>query len=174
VPNNVVGVYHVFEAAREAGVKRLVLASSGQVVWNQRTTGPWPIRTDTPPTPRYWYAALKVFLEAAGRAFADKYDISVIVARLGWCPRTPEQVREIRDEGDWARDAYLSPDDAGRFFACAVSASLDLRYAVVYATSRPPHIQRVDLAPARQLLGYEPQQTWPDGVETILAALDKP
>ena len=30
------------------------------------------------------------------------------------------------------------------------------------------------LAPARQLLGYEPQQTWPDGVEAILAALDKP
>src|SRR5262249_31367696 len=46
VPNNVVGVYHVFEAARAAGVRRLVVASSGQVVWNQRTTGPWPIRTD--------------------------------------------------------------------------------------------------------------------------------
>jgi uronate dehydrogenase len=174
VPNNVIGVYHVLEAAREAGVKRLVLASSGQVVWNQRTTGPWPIRADTPPTPRYWYAALKVFLEAAGRAFADKYGISVIAARLGWCPRTPEQVREICDEGDWARDAYLSPEDAGRFFACAVEASLDLHYAVVYATSRPPHIQRVDLAPARQLLGYEPQQTWPQGVETILAALETP
>src|SRR5215467_4377298 len=36
LPNNVVGVYHVFEAARQAGVRRLVLASSGQVVWHQR------------------------------------------------------------------------------------------------------------------------------------------
>src|SRR5262249_936853 len=71
VPNNVVGVYHVFEAAREAGVGRLVVASSGQVVWGQRTTGPWPIRADTQPTPRYWYAACKVFLEAIGRSYAD-------------------------------------------------------------------------------------------------------
>src|SRR5437763_4925175 len=51
VPNNVIGVYHVFEAAREAGVKRLIVASSGQVVWGQRTTGPRPIRVETMPTP---------------------------------------------------------------------------------------------------------------------------
>src|SRR4051794_4474278 len=86
VPNNVVGVYHVFEAARAAGVKRLIVASSGQVVWGQRTTGPWPIRVENMPTPRYWYAALKVFLEGAGRAYADTHGISVIAVRLGWCP----------------------------------------------------------------------------------------
>src|SRR5262245_32267791 len=33
LPNNLLGVYNVFEAAREAGVKRYFLASSGQVVW---------------------------------------------------------------------------------------------------------------------------------------------
>src|SRR5947209_6383762 len=38
LPNNIVGVYHVLEAARQAGVKRLALASSGQVVWHQRAT----------------------------------------------------------------------------------------------------------------------------------------
>ena len=151
-------------------MQRLIVASSGQVVWNQRTTGPWPIRTDTPPTPRYWYAALKVFLESAGRAYADKHGISVIAVRLGWCPRTREQIEEIKAD-DWAQDAYLSPADAGRFFACAVAASQDVRYAVVYATSRSPHIQRVDLAPAKHLLGYEPQQSWPEGVEEILASL---
>ncbi len=35
--------------------------------------------------------------------------------RLGWCPRTPEQVEEIRME-EWAQEVYLSPGDAGRFF----------------------------------------------------------
>src|SRR5262245_15862392 len=68
LPNNVVGVYHVLEAARQAGVRRLVLASSGQVVWWQRETGPWPINANVQPTPRHWYAATKVFLEPAGRA----------------------------------------------------------------------------------------------------------
>src|SRR5436309_7288780 len=31
VPNNIIGVYHVLAQAQAAGVKRLVLASSGQV-----------------------------------------------------------------------------------------------------------------------------------------------
>src|SRR5262245_59247559 len=39
---NIVGVYQVMEAARLAKVQRLILASSGQVVWHQRLTGPWP------------------------------------------------------------------------------------------------------------------------------------
>jgi len=168
LPNNVVGVYHVLEAARLAGVRRLVLASSGQVVWWQRLTGPLPIGVDVPPTPRHWYAATKVFLEAAGRAFSESHGLSVVVVRLGWCPRTPEQAREIAAT-EWAQDVYLSPGDAGRFFACAVEAPADLRFAVVYACSRPARQTLYDLGPARQLLGYEPCDTWPQGAEEMLA-----
>ena len=47
------------------------------------------------------------------------YGISVIVARLGWCPRTRAQVEEIA-ASEWARDIYFSPGDAGRFCACAI------------------------------------------------------
>jgi nucleoside-diphosphate-sugar epimerase len=166
LPNNIVGVYHVFEAARKAGVARLVLASSGQVVWYYRQGGPWPVPVDVPPRPRYWYAAAKVFLEAAGRAYAETHGLSVIAARLGWCPRTPEQVREIAAT-EWAQDVYLSPADAGRFFACAVEASPDIRFAVVYATSRPRRIVRYDLDRTRHLLGYQPRDTWPDGIDLV-------
>jgi nucleoside-diphosphate-sugar epimerase len=162
IPNNVAGVYRIFEAARHAGVQRLVVASSGQVNWNRRLTGPWPIRSDDPPTPRSWYAATKMFLEGAGRAFADAYGISVIAVRLGWCPRDKGQVQEIA-ECDWAQDVYLSPGDAGRFFACAVEAPAEVRFAIVYATSRPVKTLRYDLEPTRLLLGYEPQERWPQG-----------
>src|ERR1019366_4336929 len=129
VPNNIIGVYHIFEEAQKAGVKRLIVASSGQVVWYQRLTGPLPIGVDAQPTPRYWYAAAKMFLEAAGRSFAEKFGTEVIAVRLGWCPRTPEQVEEIRAE-QWAQDVYLSPNDAGRFFACAVEATLAEKFVV--------------------------------------------
>jgi nucleoside-diphosphate-sugar epimerase len=166
VPNNVVGVYQVLEAARLAGVRRLVLASSGQVVWWQRLRGPFPIGTEVAPTPRGWYAATKVFLEAAGRAYVEAHGLSVLAVRLGWCPRTPEQVAEIA-QSDWAQDVYLSPADAGRFFACAVEAPL-LPFAVVYACSRPARRIMYDLAPAKDLLGYEPRDTWPEGVEGIV------
>ena len=166
LPNNLVGVYHVFEAARQAGVRRLILASSGQVVWYQRFQGPLPIRVTDPVTPRYWYAAAKVFLEAAGRAYAEAHGMSVIAVRLGWCPRTPEQVREISASKD-AQDVYLSPGDAGRLFACAAEAKNDVRFAIVYASSKPVHRVHFDLAPARELVGFLPQDTWPDGIEGV-------
>ncbi len=162
MPNNIKGVYHVLEAARQAGVKRMVLASSGQVVWYQRFHGPLPIKAGDPPTPRYWYAACKVFLEGAGRAFAESFGISVIVARLGWCPRTAAHVEELKNE-DWGPDVYLSPGDAGRFFACAVEAPGPLPFAVVYATSKPCRQIYYDLEPAEKLLGYRPRDCWPDG-----------
>jgi dTDP-4-dehydrorhamnose reductase len=169
VPNNIVGVYHVFEAARKAGVGRMILASSGQVVWHQRLTGPWPLGTDVQPTPRYWYAACKMFLEAAGRAFAETHGMEVIAVRLGWCPRTREQVQEIAEQ-EWAQDVYLSPGDAGRFFACAALAPAKVRFAVVYATSKPRHILRYDLQETKDLLGYEPRETWPQGIEVVEGA----
>jgi uronate dehydrogenase len=165
VPNNIIGVYHIFEEAQRAGVKRLIVASSGQVVWYQRMTGPLPIGVDVQPTPRYWYAAAKMFLEAAGRSFADKFGMEVIAVRLGWCPRTPEQVEEIRAE-PWAQDVYLSPADAGRFFACAAEAGLAEKFNVVYATSKPNRVM-YDLATTKRLLGYEPQESWPQGIEIV-------
>jgi nucleoside-diphosphate-sugar epimerase len=166
LPNNIVGTFQVLEAAREAGVRRVVLASTGQVVWWQRMRGELPIRDDVQPTPRGWYAATKCFLEGAGRAYAESHGGSVIAVRLGWCPRTPEQVREI-EVTDWARDVYLSPGDAGRFFACAVEAPSNVRYAVVYACSRPEKRMTYDPEPAKRITGFEPRDTWPQGVEDM-------
>ena len=51
MPNNVVGVYNVFEAARLAGVERMILASSGQVVWRRQASPPYPIEDDVAVTP---------------------------------------------------------------------------------------------------------------------------
>lgn len=162
LPNNIVGLHHVMEATRLAGVRRLVLASSGQVNWWQRERTERAIHPDEPITPRYWYAAAKVFAEAIGQGYAETHGLSVIAVRLGWCPR-PGQEKEIAAL-DWARDVYLSPGDAGRFFHAAVRAPLSIRYAVVHATSRPLNLTRFDLEPTRELLGWEPQDRWPDGL----------
>jgi uronate dehydrogenase len=165
-PNNIIGVYHVLESARLAGVRRLILASSGQVVWWQRQRGPLPIKADDPPTPRGWYAAGKVFLEAAGRMCAESHAMSVIAVRLGWVPRSREHVEELSSI-DWAKDVYLSPGDAGRFFACAVEAPADIKFAIVYAASRPLRTTMYDLDRARELLGFEPRDRWPEGIEDM-------
>ena len=97
---------------------------------------------------------------------AETHPISIIVARLGWCPRTPAQVEEIA-AAEWAQDIYLSPADAGRFFACAVGAPPAVRPATVYATSRPLHRELFDLSEAAALLGYRPTESWPQGIEVV-------
>src|SRR5262249_19590486 len=113
-----------------------------------------------------WYAAAKVFLEAAGRAYADAHGLSVIAARLGWCPRTPKHVEELRAT-DWGPDVYLSPGDAGRFFADAVQAPAEIRFAVLFATSKPVREVVYDLDEARRVVGYEPRDRWPEGIEVV-------
>jgi uronate dehydrogenase len=168
LPNNLLGVYHVLEAAREAGAKRIVLASSGQVVWWQRKRGKAPIGADVQPTPRGWYACTKLFLEGAGRSFSEAHGISALAVRLGWCPRDKGQAREIAAGTEW-QDVYLSPGDAGRFFACAVEAPQSLRWAVLYATSRPVRRWTYDVEAAKRLIGYEPRDVWPAGAEEMLA-----
>ena len=170
LPNNIVGGYHVFESARLAGVRRIVLASSGQVNWWQQKAGQIPVRPEDPPSPKYWYAAAKMFMESIGRGFAEVHGISVIIARLGWCPRGGAHLEGIVGDS-WAQDVYFSPGDAGRFFACAVEAPDSVRHLVVNAASRPKFTQPFDMTAAKEFLGYEPADSWPEGVEDELKAM---
>ena len=154
------------EEARASGVRRIVLASSGQVNWFRSFNGPWPIDEKALTTPKGWYAATKMFLESIGFSYSMNHNLSVIVARLGWCPRDEGQVREIAAEMSY-KDVYLSPGDAGRFFAGCVEAADDVSHAVLYATSKPIDTLRYDLGPAKAIANYEPQEQWPDGTEII-------
>jgi hypothetical protein len=84
--------------------------------------------------------------------------------RLGWCPRDAGQIAEIR-ASDRGQDVYLSPGDAGRFFAATIEAKELPSYNVVFATSRFVHQLRYDLSICRELFGWEPQDRWPEGIE---------
>ena len=165
-PPNITGLYHTLELAREAGVQRLVLPSSGQVNWFRNFEGPWPLDETVPVSPKGWYAATKMFLESIGHSYAATHGMSVIIARLGWCPRDEGQVREIADETIY-QDVYLSPADAGRFFIGCVEAAPEVRYEIFYATSKPVETLRYRLDRAREIAAFEPQEQWPDGTEII-------
>lgn len=165
-PPNITGLYHTLELAREAGVQRLVLPSSGQVNWFRNFEGPWPLDESVPVSPKGWYAATKMFLESIGHSYSVTHGMSVIIARLGWCPRDEGQVREIADEIIY-QDVYLSPADAGRFFVGCVEAAPEVRYEILYATSKPVETLRYRLDRAREIAAFEPQEQWPDGTEII-------
>lgn len=164
LPNNIVGTYHVMEAARKGAVPRVILASTGQVIAGHLDAGRLPVRGDTLPEPRYLYACTKVFLEALGQVYAKQHAMQVLAVRLGWVPR-PGQEEEFRRSA-WGADVYLSPGDAGRFFVSVVTAKELPTFAVVYATSKPVQRAMYDMDETTRITGYVPQDQWTGGDPT--------
>ena len=158
VPGNIIGPYQVMEAARKLQIPRVVLASTGQVIDGHLKAGNIPVTPDSPPRLRFLYACTKVFLEALGQVYAKEYGIAVLAVRLGWCPRPGQEEEFLQSEH--GRDVFLSRGDAGRFFAAAVEVEKLPPFAVVYATSRPAERYVYDLTPTRNLLGWEPRDSW--------------
>ena len=130
LPRNVVGTWAVFEAARRAGVPKLVFASTGQTV-----AGNPPgaiVRPDSPPRPISVYAATKLFGEALGRYYADQHAMKVACLRIGWVV--------VADSPLFATEptlpqAWCSPGDLARLVLAALDS--DEPYAVVLAVSPP-------------------------------------
>jgi uronate dehydrogenase len=163
LPNNIIPIHHVLESARVQAVQRVILASTGQVNWHHHFKGPFPVGVSVPLTPRYWYAVTKIFAEFAGKVFAETHKMDVVAVRLGACPRDRASVDFI-GTSEITRDVYLSPADAGRFFALATEASGGFGFQVVYTCSKWVIREVLDLEPARRLFGFEPRDRWPEGV----------
>ena len=60
----------------------------------------------------------------------------------------------------WLHRIWLGSRDCAKFFRLAVTAP-DFGYGIVFACSRCPE-NYLDLTSARDLLGYEPDETVPD------------
>lgn len=161
---NVVGLYYICEAAKDLGVQRLVLASTMQTVsghgWEERT-----VTIEEGPAPVNHYALTKVWAEEAGAMYARVHNLSVINVRIGWLPRNAEEAARLNSRS-LGPDTFFSHRDAQLFHQlCVESPNPGPGEAVtLFATSRPKRIERMDLEPARRIIGYEPQDTWPQGL----------
>ncbi|MCB9151764.1 MAG: NAD(P)-dependent oxidoreductase [Caldilineaceae bacterium] len=160
---NVVGLYNVCEAARLAGVKRLVLASTLQVV-DGFDAAAAPIHIADGPRPINHYALTKLWAEEMGAMYARCHNLAVLNVRVGWFARDAAMTQRI-GQSERGRDIYFSQRDAQHFFARAVESAQPQpgECITVFATSHPTHQRRLDLEPARQHLGYEPLDQWPQG-----------
>jgi dTDP-4-dehydrorhamnose reductase len=161
---NVISPYYVCEAARELGVKRLVLASSVQVIEGFGRPGR-SIGVDEGLRPRNLYALTKAWGELMGDMYAKLYNLEVIHVRIGWLPRSLEQAKAIA-KSEYGQNIYLSYADAQRFFVRCVEADVPAagESIVVFAGSKSEGVPHMDLEPARTLLGYLPQDTWPENM----------
>lgn len=154
---NIDGLVAVFEAARRAGVERVVYASSIHAVGFAPVTP--DLSPDTPPRPDTLYGVSKVFGEALGRYYADRYGLRVACVRIGTFDDRPSDARTL--------PSWLSPGDCARLVdACLRSA--ELRYAIVWGISANTR-RRWNLDSA-YALGYRPQ----DDAERYAASLPAP
>ncbi len=169
---NITGTYHVFEAARAAGVRRVVYASSGAVAAGYEAEEPYralvearwddvppdraPITTDDPIRPNGLYSATKAFGEALARHYADSCGLSMICLRIGRV-LPGDQPRDPREAS-----VYLSHRDAVQAVERCVDAPDDLRFAILFAVSANLGGYR-DLEHARRTIGFVPQDgaDWP-------------
>jgi len=142
--SNIVGCYHLFEAAYRAGVKRVVFASSNHAV------GFYPrsnrIRTDVTVRPDSRYGVSKAFGEALGAFYADKHGLRVTCLRIGNVADAPADKRRL--------SIWLKPEDLAQLVRIGLEHP-DIRFEVFYGAS-DNEASWWDNSNARRY-GYKPQ-----------------
>jgi hypothetical protein len=142
---NINGTYAVFEAARLAGVPRVVFASSNHAVgFSPRVS--FPVPDYAYPAPDTYYGVSKAAGEALAALYARKHGLDAVCVRILSCFDRPRDRRMLA--------TWLSPDDAGRLFEACLSAPAP-GFRVIYGVSANTRGGWVSLDEARTL-GYEP------------------
>jgi uronate dehydrogenase len=126
--HNILGTYHVLEAARRHHIPRVVLASS------HHTIGFTPIShqitTTSATAPDSFYAVSKITGEALGSLYAHKHHLTVVAIRIGSVRPTPTEPRHTA--------TWLSPRDSVTLLRSAATQPLTQPFLTVYGTSDNP------------------------------------
>jgi nucleoside-diphosphate-sugar epimerase len=162
--NNIVGTYNVFEAARQADVRRVVAASSIMVSEGHRDQEPHKammerrlsdipdeiqfVSPSIPAEPRGIYGASKVWTESLARVYSNTRGLSCICVRIG-------QVERDRPRPPQGADIYVSQRDIVQAIEKCINASENVQFGIIYGMSNNDH-RWVDISGAKDLVGFEP------------------
>ena len=153
---NMRGVFDAFEAARLAGVQRIVYASSNHAF------GCYPIteRVDPsmPPRPDSLYGAFKACGEIILGEYWERHGIRSVSLRIGTFRSLPIDQRSLA--------TWLSPGDVARLVDAALRHP-DPGCLVVNGYSANTRIKTFD--PNWEFLGYRPQDNAEDHIEMLRA-----
>jgi uronate dehydrogenase len=148
------GLFNVFEAARRAGVRRIVYASSNHAF------GYYPVEERVSPAdiarPDSLYGVLKIFGETLLRYYFDRHGIRSVSLRIGSAMPRPNNQRSLA--------TWLSPADLAQL----VDRSLrhpDPGCLVVNGYSRNRRLNVSDVG--WEFLGYRPKDDAEEYVEAL-------
>lgn len=151
---NVVGAYHVFEAAREAGCRRVIYASSVHAIMG------YPVdrqaHEDDPAWPDSVYGASKVFGEALCGVYSYLHGLSCLAIRIG--AYVPDEKREkiAAASNPQFLDIAVTQRDLCHLIHRCVLAPEELRHAVLHGVS-DNRFKRMGIERTRALVDYEPR-----------------
>ena len=170
LPFNVIGTYNVFEAARQAGIERVIAASSGSTIAGYESiepykalgegryddAGEWENLTHLSPIhPKGIYGCTKVWGEALARHFSDTAGMSMICLRIG-AVNAEDRPLQTRQKSVWCSQR----DIAGIVRHC-IEAPASVKYDIFYVISNNKYGYR-DMTHAKEVLGFEPQDSADD------------
>lgn len=155
--SNIDGTYSVYEAARRAGVRRVVYASSHHIIGfhpaGEILDESARLRPDT------YYGVSKAFGEALASLYHDKWGIESVLLRIGTFRPRPEDVRQLA--------VWLSWPDGVELLRCAIEGG-PVGCQVVYGCSANT-ARWWDGRAGWAAIGYEPH----DDAEDFADAVDR-
>lgn len=152
LPNNIVGTYNVMVAAKSAGCRRLIFASSIHAVSGYPADV--QVKTSEPVNPGDLYGVSKCFGEALGRYMAEQEGLGVIALRIG--AFQPISSAQDPNAGVEMMNMFVSQRDLTQLVQRCIDADDKLRFAILHGVS-DNHFKRLDISDARELVGYQPQ-----------------
>jgi NAD+ dependent glucose-6-phosphate dehydrogenase len=146
---------NVFEAAARQRAKRLIFASSNWTMAGHRFAG-GDLTTDRTPHPVNAYGMSKLVGERLGKSYSERWGLSVICFRIGYCQRGQNLPGPHMGWSGWGQSMWLSDRDLCNGFEKAVLAGPDVRFVVLNLMSDNPGM-RWDIETTRRVIGYEPR-----------------
>lgn len=156
LPNNVIATYNVFEAARLAGCRRVIFASSVNAVFGYPEEV--QVHTGMPVYPINLYGATKCWGEAVARYYAHTHGLSAICLRFGAVSQRPGPDSNSNDRYRLDHpylDIVLTLEDLTQLVEKSIEAADDFSYGVFHGVSNN-RWKRLDISDARNAIGYEP------------------
>ena len=158
--SNIIGCYHLFEAARRQRVERVVFASSNHAIGfypRQRRIG-----TDAAVRPDSRYGVSKAFGEALAALYAFKHGLRVTCIRIGNFADAPVDRRRL--------SIWVAPEDLAQLIRIGLEHP-DIRYEIFYGVSDNVRGWWDNAAAFR--FGYRPQARSEERSAAALAAQAK-
>lgn len=164
--NNLEATYHLFEAAKRAGVQRVIYASSIQVNFGyfhnvepyksiqkgnyEKVPAAFDLITPSDPTwPVNLYGSSKVFGESLARMYSSTTDLSCICIRMGGVHSMNKAPKPVIPNA-------CTKNDMARLVESCILAPDTMKFEILYGLSDTDY-RWVDLSQSERAVGYVPE-----------------